>query len=299
MTNSSTNPRYQRTLASVARISGTGIHTGESCKVRLRPAADGTGRVIVKDGFWIPAVADNVTDTNRCTTVGRDGVTVHTIEHLLAALHAMNVDNVLIEVDGPEIPILDGSALPWMELLIATGMEEQAVPYIVATVKEPITFAVGSSTVSLQPVDEGNGLTAAASVDFDAWPQGNAHVRWNSLTNGPDGFFADICSARTWAFASEVEQLRAAGLSKGASLDNALVITPPDGYSSELRTPQEWAKHKLLDLIGDLALVGARIEAVVTVERPGHRANNEAAAAIRRMQPALEITHRKLNNEGK
>ncbi len=299
MTNSPQNRGLQRTIASVVRISGTGIHTGEACEVRLRPAADGTGRVILKDGFWIPVVCENVSDTNRCTTISRDGVVVHTVEHLLAALHALDIDNVLIETDGPEIPILDGSALPWMELIQVAGTIEQAAPCTVAAVSESFSFQVGASTVSIQPAQGGSGLTVTASVSFDAWPQGQASVSWCSTHQGAGGFLTDIAPARTWAFYAEVEQLKAAGLSKGASLDNALVITPPNEYSSELRLPQEWAKHKLLDLVGDLALVGARIEADVTVVRPGHKANNEAASAIRKTLSALEITHRKLNNEGK
>ncbi len=299
MTNSSLEPRWQHTIANVVRISGTGIHTGESCKVRLRPAADGTGRVIVKDGYWIPAVSENVTDTNRCTTIGREGTHVHTVEHLLAALYVLEIDNILIELDGPELPILDGSAEPWMRLLQEAAIEQQSVPSVVATVTETHTFEVGSSTISIEPVTAGSGLTATAIVDFDMWPQGNCSCTWNSVVNGSHVFRNDIAPARTWTFYSEVEQLRAAGLSRGASLENALVITPPNGYSSELRVPQEWAKHKLLDLIGDLALVGARLEAAVTVKRPGHRSNNAAALAICRMQPVLQVSQCKLNNEGK
>jgi UDP-3-O-[3-hydroxymyristoyl] N-acetylglucosamine deacetylase len=267
----------QQTLAQAFTLEGVGIHTGAAGRVTAHPAPADTGRVFRSGGRDIPARADHVADTSRCTTLGADGARVSTVEHLLSALHGLGVDNVIIEVVGPEIPILDGSALPWVEAIQAAGVAAQGVPARVFTLAEPCEVAEGASRFQAAP---GDGLRVEVVTEFHEWPEGRASQAYASGPEGARRYVDQVAPARTFAFRREVEMLLAAGLAKGGSLDNALIISPPDTFSTPLRLPQEWCAHKLLDVIGDLALVDARLNVHLTAIRPGHRLNVRLAGAL-------------------
>jgi UDP-3-O-[3-hydroxymyristoyl] N-acetylglucosamine deacetylase len=268
----------QRTLSSHFSIQGTGIHSGAAARVSVRPAAPDSGRVFRCGGVTIPAGVEYVVDTTRSTTLGSDGTRIGTVEHLLSALAGCGIDNCEIEVDGPEIPILDGSARPFVEAILSSGVEAQHVPARFARVREPLPVAVGASELRAEPSDR---LSIRVTTEFDDWPEGAATVSTDGHDGIPGGYADRIAPARTFAFRNEVEMLIAAGLARGGSLDNALIVTPPDSFSTPLRVPAEWCAHKMLDVIGDLALLNARPLMTITAHRPGHRVNTAFAAAIR------------------
>ncbi len=268
----------QQTLRRSFTLAGVGVHSGESCRVTVHPAEPDIGRLVRAQGVEFPARADYVVDTTRSTTLGYEGVTVRTVEHLLSALHGCGVDNARIEVTGPEIPILDGSALPFAQAILEAGIEAEGCPPRVRTVRESLALSDGTSQASADPA---SGLWLEVETEFAEWPEGHAVQRAAIGPETAQDYIAGIAPARTFAFRSEVEQLLAAGLAKGGSLDNALVITPPDQFSTPLRLPGEWCAHKLLDVIGDLALVDARLEMRISLTRPGHWINTRLAQRLR------------------
>lgn len=269
----------QRTLAQSFTLRGVGIHTGTQSKVTVHPAEVDTGRLFRVGQTVIPARADAVQDTRRCTTLGVDSVTVCTVEHLLSALHGCCIDNAVIEVDGPEIPILDGSALPFTEAILSTGILKQGRPPRVLTLQEPVIIEERVSQAAARPSLSGCLLTV--ETRFEEWPEGTFTASCPLGEEMAETYLSAVAPARTFAFRHEVEALLAAGLAKGGSLDNALVITPPDGFSTPLRLEGEWCVHKLLDLIGDMALADARLAGAISLARPGHRINTLLANAVR------------------
>ena len=267
----------QQTLANAFTFAGAGIHTGTQARVTVHPGDVDSGRVFRAGGQTFAARADYVVDTTRCTTLGFEGARLHTVEHLLSALAAFQIDNALIEVEGVEIPILDGSALGHAQAIRQSGIIAQGKPPRVLHIGQPLEVKERASEMSAMPADT---LQVQVQVDFANWPQGQATQTFNT-GNGSYAVYAnDIAPARTFAFRQEIEALLAAGLALGGSLDNALVITPPDSFSTPLRLPAEWCAHKLLDVLGDLALVNARLRASITATRPGHAANVKLAQAL-------------------
>jgi UDP-3-O-[3-hydroxymyristoyl] N-acetylglucosamine deacetylase len=260
----------QRTLRTEFALEGVGIHSGAPARVVVRPAPPNYGRVFVREGIEIPALAANVVDTARCTTLGAGGERVRTVEHLLSALYALDVDNARIEIDGPEVPAMDGSALPFMEAIERAGIVGQDCEARVLTVCEKIPVDMGTAMLRAEPAGE---LAIDVTTRFEDWREGEAQVLATVGAHQAEGYRTRIAPARTFAFRQEVEVLIAAGLAQGGSLDNALIITPPSEFSTPLRVPQEWCAHKALDLIGDLSLVGARLRARITAQGAGHRAN--------------------------
>lgn len=275
----------QRTVKQTLMFSGTGIHTGEPCRVHVHPAAANTGRVFLVHSVRIPARADYVIDTTRCTTLGDAGVCVRTVEHLMAALAGCGVDNALIEVDGPEIPILDGSALPFVEAICAGGLENQRSLARVAQLHTPLSLALGDSRMEAWAAPQ-FGIEVVTT--FPGWEEGAAHG-FLVIDSVGSLFAGTIAPARTFAFQSEVDALLAAGLAKGGSLENVLIITPPDSFSTPLRVPGEWWRHKVLDMVGDLALIDARLQMTVKGTLPGHTLNTRFAQALL-AHPGLEYT---------
>lgn len=263
-------PMEQQTVAGSFTLEGIGIHTGKQGHITVYPADVDTGRIFQVGGITIPAQARFVTDTSRSTRLGRDGVTVSTVEHLLSALHAWGVDNARIVVEGPEIPILDGSAAPFAGAILQVGVRGQGKAVRTLSLQKPILLKQGGTLFTAKPAQE---LHLSVRTEFEDWPEGNATCRADIRPDTAEIYLADIAPARTFAFQAEVERLLQAGLALGGSLDNALIITPPDGFSTPLRVPHEWCTHKMLDLIGDLALADARLELQVDALRPGHRAN--------------------------
>ncbi len=271
----------QRTLKNRISCSGVGLHSGDEISITIAPAEAGTGilfrRTDVTDrDADIPATWDRVTDTRLCTSIGNDaGVGVGTIEHLMAALAGCGVDNTVIEIDGPEVPIMDGSSEPFVFLLKSAGLVEQDAARRIIRIDKPITVEAGESRAVLEP---GPCLTLDLQIDFDS----SAVARQSlsvGLVNG--SFCRELASARTFGFLHEVEQMRAAGLALGGSLDNAIVVD--DGVvmnDGGLRFEDEFVRHKMLDAFGDLYLAGAAIVGRLRGHRTGHALNNALLKAL-------------------
>jgi UDP-3-O-[3-hydroxymyristoyl] N-acetylglucosamine deacetylase len=275
----------QRTLKSAIDCVGVGVHCGQRINLAIRPAPADHGIVFRRTDVdrSIAARFDNVSDTTLCTVLGDSVTRIGTIEHLVAALSGLAIDNALIEVDGPEIPILDGSAAPFVFLLDCAGSVEQDAPRRVIEVRRVVRVTSGSAWAELRPLGPVTRtvqpvLEMDLSIDFAASAIGRQSV---SLRLSPDSFRHEIAAARTFAHVSEVEQLQQAGLARGGSLDNAIVV---DGANilnpGGLRMENEFASHKLLDAVGDLALAGGRLHGRFVAHRPGHELNNRLLRAL-------------------
>ncbi len=278
----------QRTLKTAIDCVGVGVHSGQRVNLTIRPAAVDHGIVFRRTDLnrQIAARFDNVADTRMCTTLADPAMAsarIGTVEHLMAALSALHIDNALIEVDGPEIPILDGSAAPFVFLLDCAGSVEQDAPgrviEICRTVRVPqVKPGPSSGRSALWPGRRSRSWIWTLSIDFAADAIGRQSA---SLRLTPDSFRHEIAAARTFAHATEVEQLQAAGLARGGSLDNAIVV---DGASilnpGGLRMDNEFASHKLLDAVGDLALAGGRLHGRYVAHRTGHDLNNRLLRAL-------------------
>jgi UDP-3-O-[3-hydroxymyristoyl] N-acetylglucosamine deacetylase len=224
------------------------------------------------------ATSDAVAETRRATVLGDGRGTVSTVEHVLSALFAMGVDNALIEVDGPEMPVLDGSAAPFADAILAAGLAEQSAPRARFTIDRPDVFSDGDAVLVVMPAD---AFRIRYSVDFPA-PVGAQYL---DMAIDAARFRGEIAEARTFGYLHEVEALRSAGLARGGSLDNALVFAP-DGPLTPLRWPNEVVRHKALDLIGDLALLGAWPAFEVIAIKSGHRLHARAVSALRKRYAA-------------
>jgi UDP-3-O-[3-hydroxymyristoyl] N-acetylglucosamine deacetylase len=261
----------QHTLRDVFEFEGVGLHTGADARVCVRPQVAGSGLRFRLADF--PAHAENVVETRRATVVGSGGHTVSTVEHLLAALFAMGVDNAAIDVDGPEIPVMDGSSAAFAEAIAKIGLVDQHTPRATFTLDAPIVVRDGEALLAVFPADE---FRVRFAVDYAA-PIGAQFI---DATIDPDFFIREIAPARTFGYLHEVEALRAAGLARGGSLDNALVFAP-DGPMTPLRWHNEVVRHKVLDLIGDFALLGGWPQLEVISVKSGHKLHARAASALR------------------
>ncbi len=272
---------HQQTLRNRISCSGVGLHGGAKVSLTLHPAAPNTGiifyRADIDEGEpRVAASYENVVASDLCTTVAnRDGVKVSTIEHLMAALYGCGIDNALIEVDGPEVPIMDGSAAPFVFLIECAGIVDQGTPREVIRILRPIEVRAGDARATLSP---GDGFSVAFEIDYDSPVIGNQQCAM-ALHEG--GFKSEICRARTFGFAHEVDALRARGLAQGGSLENAVVVTD-DGVMNDggLRYGDEFVRHKVLDSIGDLFLAGARLVGRFEGIRSGHALNHKLLAEV-------------------
>ncbi|CCQ72797.1 CE11 : UDP-3-O-acyl N-acetylglucosamine deacetylase [Magnetospira sp. QH-2] len=271
----------QTTLKSPINCSGVGLHSGAKISMTLRPAEANRGIVfhrsdISGQGAEIPARWDNVTDCRLCTTLGNtEGASIGTVEHLMAALAGCGVDNVEIDINGPEVPIMDGSAAPFVFLIECAGIVDLDAPRLGIRIEKPISVGDGERFAALSPDD---GISLGFEIDFDsaAIARQDLHLH---LTR--DGFKNEISRARTFGFLHEVEQLRAAGLARGGSLDNAVVVSGDKVLNEEgLRYDNEFVRHKVLDALGDLYLAGAPIIGRFQGARSGHQANNDLLRAM-------------------
>lgn len=270
----------QHTISSDFELSGIGIHTGDPSNLRVRPAPEGHGivfrRIDLPDAPEVPALLDHVTSTELSTNLGVDGVAVETVEHVLAALVAFKIDNASLELTGSEVPILDGSFAPWLAMLQQVGRCAQPAPATVVEVRDAITLAPGrqtSYTALPHP-----GLRISATIDFDHTAIGR---QYGDFTLDGDRFCKEIAPARTFGFMADAPTLHERGLAIGASLDNAVVLGDREVVNEELRYPDEFLRHKVGDLVGDLALIGGRVHGHVVAERPSHRGNVALAREIR------------------
>jgi len=269
--------RARVTLAAPsAELSGVGLHSGAGASVRLLPAPAGTGLVFRRrsDGQEIPALAANVGDTSRCTRLKLGGFEVQTVEHVLSAMSGLGIDDAVIEIGGPEVPAADGSAGPFAALILAAGKREQAALVQPLRLTRPVFVSENGSTLAALPSDH-----FSASVVLD-YPKHSYLGTLAAIFDGMAGdYAAQIAPARTFGFLSEIEALRARGLGLGASYDNALVLGETQ-YEMPLRFPNEPARHKLLDLIGDLALAGRPVCAEILAVKPGHTLNVRLAQML-------------------
>ena len=272
---------WQQTLKDSIHCTGIGLHSGEPVRMTLHPAEPDTGiifrRTDIQDKFnEIPARFDFVSETRMCTTLSNaDGASVMTIEHLMAALAGCAIDNLLIDIDGPEVPVMDGSAAPFVFLIECAGVTEQNAPRSFIQILEPVTIRNGDSAVTLEPAE---GFSIEFGIDFDNPIIGRQEF---SLDLSAPAFKSEISRARTFGFLHEVEALREAGLAKGGSLDNAVVMNG-DTVMNEggLRYVNEFVRHKMLDSIGDLYLAGGPIQGCFRGEKSGHALNNQLLRAL-------------------
>src|SRR5215813_14670118 len=277
----------QTTLARPAEISGIGLHTAVPVTLRLTPAPPDTGYVFRRTdlgGFEIPATVESVAHCSYATTLMRTGVMLSTVEHLLAALRGCNIDNAYVEVDNLEVPIMDGSSEAFAEMIETAGLVEQPLARRALMVRQTVSVAAGDRRISIEPAD---AYEIDCLIDFRHPLIGIQH-RSVVLDNG--SFARDIASARTFGFIEEVEALRRANLIRGGSLDNAIVLTK-HGMLNEtgLRFADEFVRHKILDSIGDLALLGMTILGRVRAERSGHLLHAALMSSLLRNRAAWEI----------
>ncbi|GAC1441216.1 MAG: UDP-3-O-acyl-N-acetylglucosamine deacetylase [Vulcanimicrobiaceae bacterium] len=265
----------QRTLGDAVDFAGVGLHTGCVARVHVEPQpADAGLSFVLSDGeVTFPAHAEFVVDTRRATVLGIGDATVSTVEHLLSALVGSGIDNARITIDGPEVPILDGSAAEFAAAFARARIVAQHVPRATFTVDRPYVFADGDAMLVVSPAD---AFRLRFAVDF-APPVGAQFI---DTSLDADAYVREIAPARTFGYLHEVEALRAAGLARGGSLDNALVFAP-DGPMTPQRWPNEVVRHKALDLIGDFALLGAWPQCDIVSIKSGHRLHARATAALR------------------
>ncbi len=273
------SPVFQQTLARAASLAGVSLHTGENVTLTLRPAAPDSGlkfkRIDLPDEPVIDAKIDHVKTVERATTIGDGGVKVHTVEHVLSALAGLGVDNALIEMNANEPPIGDGSARPYVELIHRCGVAAQDVPRSVFEVREPLHIETkGGSLMTVVP-DEAFRISCT-----QVGPNGR-FTQFRSLEITPDSYEKEIAPARTFTFYEDIEPLLEKGLIKGGSLENAVVVRGDSVLSKEaMRFPDEFVRHKMLDIVGDLALLGRRIKGHIIAVKPGHPPNAELTRAL-------------------
>jgi len=298
--------QLQQTLIKSYSFEGKGLHTGKVAKMVINPAPADTGirfrRTDISEGAYVDALAENVSNTARSTTISQGEASVSTIEHIMSALTGMGVDNAIIDIDNVEVPILDGSAKPYIDAIWADGFQEQDAPRRYVEISETIEIRneEKGSIVRIEPAEE---FSYEIMIDFNSRVLGVQNARWDSSVVYPE----EIGTCRTFVFFHEIEFLFNNNLVKGGDVDNAIVIVEhpvteeqvnrmselfnvpalkvrEDGYLSNLvlRFPNECARHKLLDLIGDLRLAGGFLKARITAEKAGHGINTQAAKAVRK-----------------
>ncbi|MCW8900647.1 MAG: UDP-3-O-acyl-N-acetylglucosamine deacetylase [Gammaproteobacteria bacterium] len=279
----------QRTLKNVIRATGVGLHTGEKVYLTLRPAAPDSGiifrRVDLDEPVEIPATPENVGDTTLSTTLIKDGVRISTVEHLLSAMAGLGIDNAYVDLNAAEVPIMDGSAGPFVFLIQSAGIEEQNAPKRFIRIKKQVRVEDGDKWVNFEPFD---GFKVAFTIDFDhpAFKEGSQIAEVDFSTTS---FVREVSRARTFGFMNQIEQLRANNLALGGSLDNAVVV---DDYrvlnEDGLRYVDEFVKHKILDSIGDLYLLGHSLIGAFCGHKSGHALNNELLRALLAQEDAWE-----------
>ncbi|MEP7077859.1 MAG: bifunctional UDP-3-O-[3-hydroxymyristoyl] N-acetylglucosamine deacetylase/3-hydroxyacyl-ACP dehydratase [Chthoniobacterales bacterium] len=275
------SPELQQTLGKSAALSGTSLHTGEKVTLKLHPAPVDHGlkfrRKDLQDEPTISALIDNLKMVERATTIGEGSVRVHTVEHVVSALAAMGVDNAIVEMDANEPPIGDGSAVPYVELIKKAGVMPQEAPRRIFEVREPIHVETNSGSLLVVLPDEKFRISCT-----QVGPNGR-FAQFFSTEITPAIYEREIAAARTFVFYEDVQPLMEKNLIKGGSLENAIVVRGDAVLSKEpLRFPDEFVRHKILDIIGDLALFGQRIRGHVVAVKPGHGPNTELARALQR-----------------
>lgn len=266
----------QRTLARPVELEGLGLHTGATARLRLLPAEAGSGLVFVRGegGAVLPASWQLLQGGSLSTTLSRGDARIMTVEHLLSALHGLGIDNARLEIDGPEVPILDGSSLPFVEAILEAGTRALDAPRRYLSLNRPVRVKEGDKEILALPA---NDLRATYAIEFP-----HPAIGYQALETGVEAasYAAAIAPARTFCLMRDVAAMRRAGLARGGSLDNAVVVGEDGVLNGALRFPDEFVRHKVLDLIGDLALLGAPLRAHVIAFKGGHRLHG---ALVRRI----------------
>lgn len=280
----------QRTLKNAIRATGVGLHTGQKVYLTLLPAPADAGivfrRVDLDPVVEIEAKAENVGDTTLSTTLVKGDVRVSTVEHLLSAMAGLGIDNAIVEVSAPEVPIMDGSAGPFVFLIQSAGIQEQAAAKKFIRIKKPVTVEEDDKVASFLPFD---GFKVTFSIDFNH-PVFEGRNLQTSVDFSSTSFVKEVSRARTFGFMHEIEYLRSKGLAKGGSVDNAIVV---DDYrilnEDGLRYEDEFVKHKVLDAIGDLYLLGNSLIGEFKAHKSGHGLNNKSLRQLIAQRDAWEV----------
>ena len=280
----------QRTLKNTIRATGVGLHTGDKVFLTLRPAEANTGirfrRVDLDQPFTIQATPRNVGETNLSTTLVSNGVKVSTIEHLLSAFAGLGIDNAIIDVSAAEVPIMDGSAGPFVFLLQSAGVEEQDSPKQYIRIKRSVRVDDGDKWAAFEPFD---GFKVTFTIDFEH-PAFEDHVKTATMDFSSTTFVKEVSRARTFGFMKDIEMLRRNNLALGGSLDNAIVVDEHKIINEDgLRCADEFVKHKILDAIGDLYLLGHSLIGEFTGYKSGHALNNKLLRTLLEDTEAWEM----------
>ena len=279
----------QRTLKNVIRATGVGLHTGEKVYLTLRPAGPDTGivfrRVDLPEPVDIPAKAENVGDTRLSTTLIKDGARISTVEHLLSAFAGLGVDNAYVDVSAPEVRIMDGSAGPFVFLIQSAGMEEQSVPKRYIRILKPVEVRDGDKVARFDPFE---GFKVRFGIDFDH-PAIDGGSNEAEMDFSSTSFVKEVSRARTFGFLRDIETLRENGLALGGSMENAIVVDDFRVLNEDgLRYHDEFVKHKILDAIGDLYLLGHSLIGAFTGYKSGHGLNNHLLKTLMAQRDAWE-----------
>jgi UDP-3-O-[3-hydroxymyristoyl] N-acetylglucosamine deacetylase len=288
----------QRTLKKEIICSSVGLHSGRKVNMKIKPAPADSGIVFVRkdipDALPIPANYNTVSDTTLATTLGLNGATVSTVEHILSAFSGMGLDNAVIELDSFEIPIMDGSALPFVNMLKKVGTHMQGKTKKLLVIKKPVSVKDGGGSADLLPAAE---FKITYEIDFKHVAIGRQSY---SLNFSDEKYEKEICAARTFGFLREVEYLQAKGLGLGGSLENVIILDDEKIINKDgLRMPDEFVKHKILDAIGDLFLLGMPIIGHFVAYKSGHRLNNILLKELMRKQDCWEIINCNNKEEAK
>ena len=277
--------RHAQTLAHPVTLSGNGLHGNLPCTVVLRPAEHASGIVFrhLPSGVDIPARAEFVGDCSLATTLTRDGIRLQTVEHLLSALMGLEIDHLTVELTGTELPILDGSAGPWVKAIQEAGIRQMALWSRTMRILRPVEVHNGDKWMRISPF---HGLRVAYTIDFDHPAIGRQS---RELTLTPEKYMREVGRARTFCMDRDIEYMRAHGLAKGGSLENAVVFGADGPLNDSLRYEDEAVRHKILDLLGDLKLLGAPLEGFVEVHCGGHALHVQLARAILADQDAWTL----------
>ncbi|HDZ00091.1 MAG TPA: UDP-3-O-acyl-N-acetylglucosamine deacetylase [Nitrospirae bacterium] len=279
--------RLQNTLKNEIFINGQGLHTGRNISMRLMPAPADTGIVFIrtdKGSIRIKAAVSSVSDTTFATTLASEGVKIGTVEHLLAAFAGLNIDNVYVELDGPEVPIMDGSSLPFVSGIMEAGIAKQvnAVSYI--RILEPIVVIEGPSQIAITPY-EGTRITYRLFYTHPAFGEQKMSIDISTMK-----FVNELAPARTFGFLRDVEMLKSRGLARGGSLDNAIVLGEKEVINGNmLRLKDEFVRHKILDAVGDLSLIGLPVYGHIIANKSGHTLHVKLLRKILLFRDSWEI----------
>jgi len=269
----------RNTIAAPASVEGVGLHLGVACRLTFLPAASGAGVVFKRTDLpgapVIRAHVDAAVLTDRRTQLGIDPTSVHTVEHVLAAVGALEIDDLVIEMSGPEPPIVDGSARPFFDALRSAGLARQSGSVQYLELREPVRISEGDAEYEAFPA---SSLDLDVTIEFPHRAIGRQHGTYHI---SPESFATELAGARTFGFVHEVEKLRSMGLIRGASTKNAVVLDDAGVLETTLRWPDEFVRHKALDCLGDLTLAGARVRARVVARKPSHRGTVQLVRAMR------------------